>query len=434
MPEQEESWNEGIRLASILEAAGHAAYLVGGCVRDRLLGRRINDIDIATSALPEQVMVLFPKVIPTGLQHGTVTVLLGDVGFEVTTFRHEATYSDARHPDEVVFVRDVNEDLARRDFTINAIACGTDGRMIDPFGGRADLARRFVRCVGAASERFSEDALRMLRGVRFAAEFDFEIDAEAWEAILGQRRQLSRIAMERVGVELDKMLAGSHPDKAIRLLRTSGLLVHAKESLLPPLPELPARSEPETGELGWRKLPDANDRWAALLLLAGADERQASDWMRKLKFSARKGDAVSTVVAVSGYLRSQASGRNDETPDREVWTEAVLRFGVPAAESYLSVVRAFPSIDSALWGDQKEQEGPSRIEQAAEWLRAMPISRLNELAIRGDELVRLSNREAGPWVAEELKRLLLLVALEKLSNDPLALKNEAFRSLQGGRE
>jgi len=410
MPRQEAIWEEGIRVASALEAAGHEAYLVGGCVRDRLLGRELHDIDIATSALPEQVVALFPKVVPTGLPHGTVTVLSGEFGFEVTTFRHETSYSDSRHPDKVAFVRDVKEDLARRDFTINAIAYGTNGFLIDPFGGQEDLKRRIVRCVGAAGERFGEDALRMLRGIRFAAEFDFEIDEEAWRGIHSQRERLKRIAMERVGTELDKMLAGRHPSKAIRLLRTSGLLAHAKESLYPPLPAI------EGTEAGWHRLERVELRWAAVLLLAGADSAQADDWLRKLKFSSRRVAEVSAIAALRGYL-----GESRKPIDRERWTAAVLRFGVKSAADYIAIARAFPYADRSQW------DPGDGIEQADVWLREMPAATVKELAVRGDELGRLLGREAGPWISEELNRLLLLVALNKLKNEAQALKAESKR-------
>ncbi|MBB6679608.1 CCA tRNA nucleotidyltransferase, partial [Cohnella lubricantis] len=230
------AWQAGLAVVRVLEEAGHAAYLVGGCVRDRLLGRPLNDIDIACSARPEEVMSMFARVVPTGLQHGTVTVVENGMTFEVTTFRQEAGYSDSRHPDAVLFVKDIREDLARRDFTINAMAIGPAGTLVDPFGGAEDLKRGVVRCVGDALERFAEDALRMVRAVRFAAEFAFEIDAATWDGLLRRREGLRHVAMERIGAELDKMVCGSGPDRAVELLQASGLLAQVREppERLPP--------------------------------------------------------------------------------------------------------------------------------------------------------------------------------------------------------
>lgn len=421
----ESSWQAGMRLAAELEAAGHEAYLVGGCVRDRLLGREIHDIDIATSALPEQVMELFPKVVPTGLKHGTVTVVRDGEHFEVTTFRHESAYSDARHPDEVVFVRDLREDLARRDFTINAMAAGTDGRTVDPFGGLDDLRRGLVRCVGEADERFGEDALRMLRGIRFAAEFGFELESATWSGLLARKEMLRHVAMERVGAELDKMMAGCDPGEAVRLLRASGLLAFAKESLPTELPDLEGVSEPGPGrnaESGtdWSRLPNPDGRWAALWLLSGADLSQALEWARRLRFSVRRGEAIAAVAGVHGRLTgSGAVHGTDDSEKRRLWVEAVIRFGAEAARMYLDVVEAFPSLrESVPWGDGWDR-------MAEEWLDRMPASAVRELAVRGDELVVLRGLKPGPWVAEELNRLLTLVALEAVPNEAGALKSAA---------
>jgi len=421
----ESSWQAGMRLAAELEAAGHEAYLVGGCVRDRLLGRELHDIDIATSALPEQVMALFPKVVPTGLKHGTVTVVRDGEHFEVTTFRHESAYSDARHPDEVVFVRDLREDLARRDFTINAMAAGTDGRTVDPFGGLDDLRRGLVRCVGEAEERFGEDALRMLRGIRFAAEFGFELESATWSGLLARKEKLRHVAMERVGAELDKMAAGRDPGEAVRLLQTSGLLAFAKESLPTELPDLEGLSAPEPGRIAgsgadWSRLPNPDGRWAALWLLSGADHAQALEWARRLRFSVRRGEAIAAVAGV--HERLAGSGVGPGTADsekRRLWVEAVIRFGAEAARMYLDVVKAFPSLaDSVRWGD-------GWVRKAEGWLDRMPASSVRELTVRGDELVALRRLKPGPWVADELNRLLTLVALEAVPNEAGALKSAA---------
>ena len=200
-------------LLDALHGAGYAAYAVGGCVRDSLLGLTPHDWDLCTSALPRQVLDRFGKeqCIPTGLQHGTVTVKYGGKLYETTTFRTEGSYSDGRHPDSVAFVPDVKEDLARRDFTINAMAYSAEEGLIDPFGGQKDLARGLVRAVGVPHQRFTEDALRILRLYRFAARFGFEIDPATGQAARELCAHLDCVSTERITEELTRLLAAPKP-------------------------------------------------------------------------------------------------------------------------------------------------------------------------------------------------------------------------------
>lgn len=198
-------------ILNILHSNGYEAYAVGGCVRDALLGREPEDWDITTSAKPEQVKALFSRTIDTGLQHGTVTVMLDREGFEITTYRIDGTYEDGRHPKEVQFTGDLIEDLKRRDFTINAMAYSKEDGIVDAFDGVGDLKRGVIKCVGDARERFSEDALRMLRAVRFSGQLGFEIEEKTKEAILEKADTLNKISAERIRVELDKLLCSEHP-------------------------------------------------------------------------------------------------------------------------------------------------------------------------------------------------------------------------------
>lgn len=194
-----------------LRAAGYDAYLVGGCVRDSLLGREPHDWDVATSATPEEMKRVFAgsAVYDTGVKHGTLTVVAGDgQPYEVTTFRTEGRYSDGRRPDSVAFVRDLREDVSRRDFTVNAMAYSEETGLVDYFGGSEDLGRRLIRCVGNADERFNEDALRILRALRFASAYGFSIEAETAAAIHRNARLLDRIAQERIREELCRLLLG----------------------------------------------------------------------------------------------------------------------------------------------------------------------------------------------------------------------------------
>ena len=205
-----------------LSEAGFEAYVVGGCVRDSLLGTPPNDWDITTNALPGQVKELFRRTVDTGLQHGTVTVMIGEEGYEITTFRTDGNYTDGRHPDNVTFVPNLEEDLKRRDFTINAMAYNDSTGLVDLFGGTEDLKKGVIRCVGKADERFTEDALRMMRAIRFSARFGFEMDEEVRRSIAKLSGTLSRVSAERITSEFIGLLTSGHPEM-IRDMYETGL-------------------------------------------------------------------------------------------------------------------------------------------------------------------------------------------------------------------
>ena len=283
-------------LLDALHGAGHAAYAVGGCVRDSLLGLDPHDWDLCTSARPEQVMALFgeEKCIPTGLQHGTVTVKQGGRLYETTTFRTEGAYSDGRHPDAVCFVPDVREDLARRDFTINAMAYSAEEGLIDPFGGRDDLAAHLVRAVGEPERRFEEDALRILRLYRFAARFGFAIDPATGAAARALGPHLDCVSAERIQEELLKLLAAPRPGS---YLEPAVLAVI--------LPELEPEKQPERFAKLCRTIdriePTAENvpaRLAALLWPLG--EAGARKALRKLKCSNALTDEVTALEREAG--------------------------------------------------------------------------------------------------------------------------------------
>ena len=196
-----------------LQLHGYEAYAVGGCVRDSILARRPEDWDITTSAKPEEIKKLFRRTVDTGIEHGTVTVILGKDSYEVTTYRIDGTYEDGRHPKEVRFTDDLKEDLQRRDFTINAMAYNDDVRLVDVFGGMQDLNHHLIRCVGDPVERFSEDALRILRAVGFSAQLNFPIEKKTAEAMKEMAPSLGRISAERIQAELVKLLVSAHPER-----------------------------------------------------------------------------------------------------------------------------------------------------------------------------------------------------------------------------
>jgi tRNA nucleotidyltransferase (CCA-adding enzyme) len=216
-----------------LRDAGYASWIVGGCVRDSMLGRDVADWDVATEAPPERLMKIFPRAIPTGLQHGTVTLVLGGHHYEVTTLRGETTYSDGRRPDAVHFVREITADLARRDFTVNAIAVDpANGHVVDPFGGAADLAAKVLRAVGDPRQRFSEDGLRVLRAARFCATLDFELDPGTFAAIEPTLDTFRKVSAERVRDEWVKTMKARRPSRAFGVMKDSGILAVSCPELL----------------------------------------------------------------------------------------------------------------------------------------------------------------------------------------------------------
>ena len=210
------------RIIGQLNEHGYEAYIVGGCVRDMLLNREPGDWDITTSALPGQVKELFHRTVDTGIQHGTVTVMVGKEGYEVTTFRVDGEYEDGRHPKSVAFTPNLTEDLKRRDFTINAMAYNKATGFVDEFGGVEDLRRGIIRCVGEPMDRFTEDALRILRAIRFSAQLGFEIEERTLEAIRVIAPNLAKVSKERVQVELTKLLCSAHPER-IALVYETGI-------------------------------------------------------------------------------------------------------------------------------------------------------------------------------------------------------------------
>ena len=291
-------------LLDTLHAAGYAAYAVGGCVRDSLLGRTAHDWDLCTSALPQQVMELFgaEQCIPTGLQHGTVTIKYGGQLYETTTFRTEGSYTDGRHPDAVQFVPDVREDLARRDFTINAMAYNEAEGLVDPFGGQKDLQNGLLRAVGEPQQRFTEDALRILRLYRFAARFGFALDAATARAARQLAPHLDCISAERIQEELAKLLIAPQPgaylEPAVLAVVLPELTPAALDAAKPVVDACPA---------GEKNLPV---RWAALLgALGEADTRRVLKRLRCSNACIEETAVLVRETAGKGVCRSFSEDR-----------------------------------------------------------------------------------------------------------------------------
>lgn len=423
----------GIGLLEKLEQAGYEAYFVGGYVRDKHLGKPVKDIDIATSAKPDEVVALFERTIPTGLKHGTVTVLAEGETFEVTTFRKESDYADFRRPDEVEFISELEEDLRRRDFTMNAMAMDRFGAIRDPFGGKEDLKAGLLRCVGDPAERFREDALRMLRCVRFASVYGLAVDAATWQAVLERRELLLHVAMERVRVELERMMGGPHPDEGWRLLAESGLLGFTKEKLAwsysdPSRPGLPAELK------ALNALMETDRRWILVILLSGLNAGQCRELLRKLTFSLKDVERFSKAAEfgewVSGIVWSPdmnrvCSGLQD-CMAAEVWQLGALQVGAEAAADWLAVTKelerqGFPAVPALRLA----------VDNGQAWLDGLRVKELKELAVTGGELIAASGRAAGPWVGMEMTRLLRLAAVGRVANTKAELL-EAVLDSGGG--
>ena len=384
-------------LLTRLHAAGHAAYAVGGCVRDSLLGQIPHDWDLCTSATPEQVLELFGEAhcIPTGLQHGTVTVKHGGELYEITTFRTEGAYSDGRHPDHVAFVPDVKEDLARRDFTINAMAYNAEEGLIDPFGGQNDLAVGIVRAVGEPQRRFEEDALRILRLYRFAARFGFAIDPATGQAARALCRHLDCVSEERIAEELSRLLAAPAP----------GAYLEA-EVLAVIFPELDAAELPES-----RRILDALEpgmehvpvRLAALLCPLGEAGARAA--LKRLKCSNALTGTVATLV------REAAAGM----PGAAL-TLTARRF---LSRYDLATITDLTALCSARHPEQAEAFAALQ-QEAARLVETNACCRINQLAVNGRDLMDAGIRP-GPGLRRVLDALLEQVLTGQLPNEKAAL-------------
>ena len=383
-------------LLDTLHRAGYAAYVVGGCVRDSLLGLTPHDWDLCTSALPQQVMELFgaQRCIPTGLQHGTVTVKQSGALYEITTFRTEGTYTDGRHPDEVHFVPDVREDLARRDFTINAMAYNEKEGLVDPFGGQTDLQSGVLRAVGVPRQRFTEDALRILRLHRFAARFGFAIDPPTAQAAQELCAHLDCVSVERIEEELAKLLSAPAPaaylDEKILGVVLPELSPEALAAAKPVVDACPA---------GERALPV---RLAALLLSLGEDGTRRT--LKRLRCSNACIEETAVLVreAVPGVPVSL-----------NIYARRLL------GKYNLCTVQRIAALGTAL---QPERAADfAALSELAEQLDADGVCcRVSQLAVNGRDLMA-AGVPAGPGIRKVLEALLDGVIREEYPNERQAL-------------
>lgn len=422
-----------------LNKHGYEAYIVGGCVRDSLLGKQPNDWDITTSAKPEEVKAIFHRTIDTGIQHGTVTVLVDreilddgsgslashtDYAFEVTTYRVDGVYTDHRRPESVCFTACLEEDLKRRDFTINAMAYNPEQGVIDIFGGQEDLEKGIIRCVGEASERFDEDALRILRAVRFAAQLDFVIEDQTREAMRDQAKFLKDISAERICTELTKMIVSKHPERleeAYELGLTNIFLPEFDRMM-----QTPQNNPYHLYDVGRHTLQVMRAvsatpvlRYAALLHDVGKPECKTTDetgvdhFYGHQELSAKMARTIlrrlkldnDTIDQVCGLVRNHDYGLSGDGPGMKSFRRFVAQLGAEHFADFLEIRKGDMAGQSAYHLEQRRQVIAHMEAMYAEIIEQKQCLKLSELEISGKDLIAIGVKP-GPDMGRILKALL----------------------------
>ena len=420
------------RIITILQNHGYEAYAVGGCVRDSVLGRVPEDWDITTSAAPEETKALFSKTFDTGIEHGTVTVLMGGEGFEVTTYRIDGEYEDGRHPKEVTFTRNLKEDLQRRDFTINAMAYNEKDGLVDVFGGIRDLRANVIRCVGNAMERFSEDALRILRGIRFAAQLGFEMEDETKRAMGELAPALGKISAERIQAELVKIITSERPEllkdayelgitkvflpEFDRIMETEQETPHhmysVGEHTLKAMKNIRAdkalRLTMLLHDMGKPALKTVDEAGVAHFKRHAAESQIiAKEVLKRLKFDNDTMNKVTRLVCFHDY-RMPASAKNVR--------RAMNRIGEDMFPSYMEVRRA-DVLAQSLYQREEKIKNLDEIEALYhEITEAKQCVSLKDLAVSGKDLIAAGmkpGKEIGACLNELLERVIEEPALNE---------------------
>jgi tRNA nucleotidyltransferase (CCA-adding enzyme) len=450
-----------ITILEILEKNGYEGYAVGGCVRDTVLGREPEDWDITTSASPEQVKSLFHRTIDTGISHGTVTVMIGTDGYELTTYRMDGEYEDHRHPREVQFTPDLTEDLKRRDFTMNAMAYNPKTGIVDKFDGMDDMKRKCIRCVGNAAERFEEDALRMLRGIRFAGQLQFVIEEDTLEAIRDKAPTIVNVSAERIRTELTKLLVSDGADRLL-LARETGLSAY----ILPELDEMldTEQNNPhhrydvghhvmaavqEINRL-WKENPSGGEKahvwlvYAALLHDVAKPDCRTSDEehidhfynhaalgmekaravLHRLKFD---NETVSVVTRLIEHHDSRHENCFIEGAYSEKGKYAMRRLMNRMGAELMPYLFLLQEADLLAQSSYKQEEKLQKLAAARRCYReiceAEDAVTVKELAVDGRDLIALGMKP-GPAIGEILKKL-----LEAVMEDPSKNKKERLLAL-----
>ena len=401
-------------MIDVLMENGYEAYAVGGCVRDSILGRVPGDWDITTSALPMQVKGLFRRTVDTGIQHGTVTVMLGRNGYEVTTYRIDGKYEDSRHPESVEFTPKLEEDLKRRDFTINAMAYNDEHGVVDIFDGVGDLQRKIIRCVGNAHDRFDEDALRILRAVRFSAQLGFGIEENTARAAKELAVNLKRISSERIHTEFNKMLKSAHPDY-FSVADAIGIM----EIVLPEYHVMSAEDKAFVGALAKECACLLPERYAAMLFMSGgySEEDPADTAKRVLKRLKLDNDTINTASMLLRFGMLEIT--DDEPRIRHIIYET-------GDKNILRILDFRTAYEKCIGNDIADVR---RMYDICNMIfeRGDCVS-LKNLAITGKELIAMGV-PAGRQMGEILNSLLMLVLDNPQLNDREQLSKEALKIL-----
>lgn len=415
---------EASRILERLHERGYEAYIVGGCVRDMMLGRQPEDWDITTNALPGQVKAVFGRTIDTGIKHGTVTVMMKGKGFEVTTYRIDGAYSDGRHPDSVAFTPSLEEDLKRRDFTINAMAFNRSEGLVDLFEGREDLRRGIIRCVGNPMERFGEDALRILRAIRFSAQLGFAIEEETGHAIRTLAPTLERVSRERVQTELTKLLLSAHPEQ-IQLVYEMGAAPFVSQAFLQA--GMPGMLSTPPYALGHRiphSVPMVKHlRWAAFLASAGP--ALAVQVLKGLKMDNDTTNRVRVLTEHLGKSVIPAAMRESRETEKTALRRLLNALGPELLSDLLTLKRCFAREADCggavnIWPEGIAQEETAYLERVQslteEILESGDCFSLRSLAVTGNDVIQ-AGVTPGREVGHVLSRLLNLVLEDPARNE-----------------
>ncbi len=382
---------EALPVMQQLVDAGYEAYFVGGSVRDMLLHKPISDVDIATSATPQEVKEIFSHTVDVGIEHGTVMVIHHKEGYEVTTFRTEEGYEDFRHPDKVTFVRSLEEDLKRRDFTINALAIGIDDQLMDFFDGIGDLERQCLRCVGDAKERFNEDALRMFRAVRFVGQLGFQIEEKTKNAISLLKMNLSKVAVERMKVEFEKMIQSSFRKEALQLFVETGLyqacpLFDGKDEILLKLAEFPLK---EMSVL---------QAWILFIDELNLSDKEVTHLLKSWKSS---NEQIRDVLV--GYKTYRAR-------KEEEWNFFF---------AYACPYEVACEVEALLIAQDKS----TSMKGLEETYHSLPIRSMNDIHLNGHDIIRILKLDKkGPIIGQVLKTVEKMILEQSISNDAEVLE------------
>ena len=420
----------------ILNENGHSAYVVGGACRDLIMGKSAHDWDITTSALPEETSAVFSdcKVIETGIKHGTVTVIIDSMSVEITTYRIESGYSDNRHPDSVSFTDRVEEDLSRRDFTVNAIAFSPIAGMVDPFGGQDDIERKIIRCVGDPDKRFGEDALRIIRALRFSSVLGFEIDSETRASIRRNYKLLSNISAERIFTEFSKLLCGKD---AGRILTDFSEVVFHIMPELEPMKGCVQNHERHIFDVWGHTVkavesvrPDANLRFAMLLHDSGkphvksTDEKGIDHFYSHSKVSRKIADSILSRLKTSNKFRNNVCNlveHHDFLPDkisRKTYKKYIAKLGKETVRDLFDIREADIRAQNPVFLDEGLAANEIGLRIFDEINAENPCFRINDLAVSGKDLA-----DAGIPPSPEMGRLLETL-LDEVMGDKLENRKE----------